>query len=95
MKSIEQLLALKKNPYYQFTPEEAAALEVFLSKKPAKKTQQKNNGKKSEKNIPATVLNKNIVKKETGEIPTVDNVVKGKSSETEAVEEIVHPDAIK
>ena len=75
MKTIEQLVELSSNPYYSLSPEEKARLDDFLSKRSEQFTQQKNNGKSSEKNIPATVLNKNIVKKETGEIPTVDNVV--------------------
>ena len=76
MKSIEQLLELSNNPYYQFSPEEKARLDAFLFKKSAQFNQQKNSDKNSEKNIPATVINKNVVKKETGKIPTVDNIVK-------------------
>jgi len=95
MKSIEQLLELRSNPYYEFTPEEKAALDDFLQPKSEQQSQTKKNGKDSEKNIPATVLNKNVVKKETGKIPTVDNVVHEKTSDAEAVEEIVHPDAVK
>lgn len=75
MKTIAQLIDLSTNPYYKFTDEEQAALDAFLSQKSAPKTYQKDNGNDSEKNIPATVINKNIVKKEIGEIPTLDNVV--------------------
>lgn len=74
MKTIEQLIELSQNQYYSLTNEEQATLDAFLFEKAAQADQQKNSGKKSEKNIPATVINKNIVKKETGEIPTVDNV---------------------
>ena len=70
MKSIEQLLELKKNPYYQFSPEEQGRLNDFLSKNSEQKTQQKDNSNDSEKNTPVTVLNKNVVHKETGVIPT-------------------------
>lgn len=95
MKDISQLLELQKNPYYQFSPEESQRLKDFLAKNSEKKTPQKKSGKNSEKNIPATVLNKNVVKKETGDIPTINNVVDKKASESEAVEEYVHPDAVK
>lgn len=122
MKSIEQLLEISKNPYYTLTNEEQARLDDFLSKKSEQKAPVKKNGKDSEKNIPATVINKNVVKKETGDIPTINNVAKkqndaledaetakavkenlgtkpqvinGRTEETEAVEEIVHPDAVK
>jgi len=95
MKTIEQLLDLKTNPYYQFTPEEEAALNAFLSRSSEEPAPQKQSGKSSEKNIPATVLNKNVVRPETGTIPTINNVVDEKTSEAEAVEEIVHPDAVK
>jgi hypothetical protein len=76
MKTIEQLIQLSNNPYYKFSPEEKSRLNDFLSKKSEQSSQHKNNGKDSEKNIPATVLNKNVPKKETGEIPTINNVAK-------------------
>lgn len=75
MKDIEQLIQLQKNPYYEFSLEEKKRLKDFLAKNSDTQTPQKKNGKDSEKNIPATVLNKNVVAKETGKIPTVDNVV--------------------
>ena len=95
MKSNEQLLELSKNPYYNMTPDEKSQLDAFLSKKSEQKTPAKNNTGSSEKNIPATVLNKNVVKKETGTFQVINNVVDDKTSESEAVEEIVHPDAVK
>lgn len=95
MKSNEQLLELSTNPYYTFSDEERTRLDDFLSKNSAQKSQTTNSSKDSEKNIPATVLNKNVVKKETGEIPTINNVVDKKTSESQAVEEAVHPDAVK
>ena len=69
MKTIEQLLELSSNQYYTMTNEEQAQLDAFLLEKSVRQAPRKNNGNKSEKNIPATVLNKNIVKKETGKIP--------------------------
>lgn len=95
MKSIEQLVELSTNPYYEFSPEEQKRLNDFLFKKSDTQAPAKKNGKNSEKNIPATVLNKNVVRPETGQIPTINNVVDEKTSESEAVEEIVHPDAVK
>lgn len=95
MKSIEQLLQLSKNPYYKFSDDEQAELDSFLSSKSEQKKSQKNSSDDSEKNIPATVLNKNVVAKEIGKIPTINNVVDEKTSESQAVEEAVHPDAVK
>lgn len=106
MKEIEQLLELKKNPYYEFSPEESKRLNDFLAKNSDTRAPRKKNGKDSEKNIPATVLNKNRVQKETGVIPVINHVVKIQKAvvdeasedidtETEAFEEIVHPDAVK
>ena len=80
MKSIEQLLELSKNSYYTLSNEEQAELDAFLAKQSEQQRQQKTSGDSSEKNIPATVLNKNIVKKEVGEIEVMEN--------------IVHPDAV-
>lgn len=74
MKTVEQLIELSKNPYYQFSPAEQKLLNDFLAKNSDTQTQAKKNGKDSEKNIPATVLNKNVVAKETGAIPTINNV---------------------
>lgn len=73
MKSIEQLLSLRENPYYQMDSEELKRLNDFLSKKSEQTDRVKANGKNSEKNIPATVINKNIVTKETGDIPTIND----------------------
>ena len=63
MKTIQQLLDLAKNPYYQFTKDEQAVLDDFLSKKQDKdsETSQKSNSKQSSKKTPVTV--RNIVKK--------------------------------
>lgn len=63
MKTIQQLLDLSKNPYYQFTDDERAVLDDFLEKKRAsdsKKSQQKSS-KESSKKTPVRV--RNIVKK--------------------------------
>ena len=70
MKSIDQLLQLQKNPYYHFLPEEQQALNDFLSKNSDGSKPQKKTTVDSETNIPATVINKNVVHKETGVIPT-------------------------
>lgn len=95
MKTIEQLIDLTRNPYYKFSAEEQAEIDAFLSQNSAQPNRAKKSTKDSEKNIPATVLNKNVVQKETGQIITINNVVDEKTSETEAVEELVHPDAVK
>lgn len=88
MKTIAQLLELKTNPYYVFSPEESKLLNDFLSTQSAQQKPTKTSSDNSEKNIPATVVNKNIVKKHTGVLETSD-------SEAKAVEEAVHPDAVK
>jgi hypothetical protein len=106
MKSIEQLLELSANQYYTFSPEEKKELDAFLAKQSEQQSQAKKNGKDSEKNIPATVLNKNVVRKNVGEIPVINNVVAIKNAEVpeisddvdvevDAFEDIVHPDAVK
>lgn len=95
MKDISQLIELSSNPYYEFSPEELKRLNDFLAKKSDTQAPAKKSGKTSEKSTPATVLNKNNVQKETGQIPTINNVVDEKTSETEAVEELAHPDAVK
>lgn len=94
MKSIEQIIELSSNPYYQFSPEEQKRLNDFLAKKSDIQAPAKKNGKNSEKNIPATVINKNRVKKETGDIPTINGLTDKKTSEAQAVQEYVHPDAV-
>lgn len=57
MKTIEQLLALSKNPHYKFTPEEEQRLNDFLFKKQerASKRSAKKSSKKSVSRIRATV----------------------------------------
>ena len=80
-KPIEQLLELSKNPYFTLSDEEQARLDAFLSKKSAQQSRQKTSGNDSERNIPATVINRNIVRKETGEIPTYENVATPDSTE--------------
>lgn len=92
MKTIEQILELTKNPYYSLTNEEQAVYEAFLSKKSGRTTPQTGNSKDSDSSTPAIV--KNIVRPEHGEIPTVDQSADDRSEETEAVEDIVHPDAV-
>jgi hypothetical protein len=68
MKSVEQLLALSKNPYYKFTNDEKVILDDFLAKKREKagKNSQSPNEKNSENDTPVRV--RNIVPK------TVDRV---------------------
>jgi len=75
MKSIEQLLELRNNPYYKLSSEEQKRLDDFLSKKSERTDRVKANGSNYEKNIPATVINKNVPKKETGDIPTINDKV--------------------
>lgn len=57
MKTIEQLLALSKNPYYKFSPEEEQELNSFLFKKQerASKRLAKKSSKRSDSNTRATV----------------------------------------
>lgn len=63
MKTVEQLLALSKNPYYKFTNDEKAVLDDFLSKKRADSStsSQKKKENSSESNTPVRV--RNIVEK--------------------------------
>lgn len=81
MKTIEQLIQLQTNPYYVFTPEERKRLDDFLAEKSGRPLPANSNGDSSEKNIPATVLNKNVVQKETGFIPTINNVAKAQDTD--------------
>lgn len=81
-KTIEQLLEISKNPYYTMTIEENKRLEDFLARNSGQQSQPKNSGEDSEKNIPATVINKNKVKKETGEIPVMENVAQATNPES-------------
>lgn len=59
MKTIEQLLALSKNPYYSFTKEERQVLNDFLAKKQEKagKSSQKHSGKNLENDTNVRVRN--------------------------------------
>ncbi len=75
-KTIEQLLQLSKNPYFELSIEERQRLNDFLSEKSGQNSPLKKSGQDSERNIPATVINKNVVKKETGGIPTINNAVR-------------------
>lgn len=93
MKSIEQIIELSSNPYYAFSPEELKRLNDFLAKKSDTQAPAKKNGKNSEKNIPATVINKNRVQKEVGAIPTINNVAE-RQEEAFATEEAIHSDAV-
>ncbi len=63
MKTIQQLLELSKNPYYQFPDDERAVLDDFLEKKRASesKKSRKKSSRRSSKKTPVTV--RNIVKK--------------------------------
>lgn len=59
MKTIEQLLALSKNPYYTFSSDEKRVLDDFLSKRrgsDSKKSQDKSSKKSSDK-TPVHVAN--------------------------------------
>lgn len=59
MKTIEQILELTKNPYYELQPDEQAVLDDFLSKKRVEdsKKSQKKNSKKSDKQTNVHVRN--------------------------------------
>lgn len=63
MKTIEQLLELTKNPYYQFTAEEMVLLNDFLDKRSVETSTSsvKKKSKSSDKNTPVRV--RNIVEK--------------------------------
>ena len=65
MITIEQLLALSKNPYYPLLPAEQEVLDNFLLNKQEEDSQksQKKSSKKSSKSTPVTV--RNIVPKVT------------------------------
>lgn len=73
MKTIEQLLALSKNPFYKFTNDEKAVLDDFLSKEKADHStslvKKKENG--SEKNTNVRV--RNIVDKTIDDVPEVNS----------------------
>lgn len=63
MKTIEQLLELSKNPFYQFMPAEKQVLDDFLSKKREKdlKNSQEKNSPNSDSSTPVIV--RNVVQK--------------------------------
>lgn len=69
MKTIAQLLQLRTNKYYKFTPEEQKVLDDFLSTQ-SEDNQLNKNSKDLETNTHAIVLSKNIVPKDVGVIPT-------------------------
>lgn len=71
MKTIEQLLALSKNPFYKFTNDEKAVLDDFLSKQKADHSTSSTKKKESssEKNTPVRV--RNIVDKTIDDVPEV------------------------
>lgn len=69
MKTIAQLLQLSKNPYYTFTDEEKEVLDAFLLTQREQLDRQGKHSSDSSKNTPAIVISRNIVPKETGEIP--------------------------
>lgn len=73
MKTIEQLLALSKNPYYTFRPEERELLDNFLSKKQEKesKSTRKKNSKRLEKSTDVRV--RNVVEKTIDDVPEIDS----------------------
>lgn len=63
MKTVEQLIALSKNPYYKMTNDEKAVLDDFLSKKRDEHStsSQKKKEQPSENDTPVRV--RNIVEK--------------------------------
>lgn len=74
MKTIEQLLELSKNPYYQFTDAERVVLDDFLANEREKDSQksQKPNSPRSGKNTPVRV--RNIVDKTIPGVTDIDTV---------------------
>lgn len=68
MKTVEQLLALSKNPYYKFTNDEKAVLDDFLSKKRADHSTSSTKAKENSSDSSTPVRVRNIVTK------TVDRV---------------------
>lgn len=95
MKDISQLLELRKNPYYQFSPEEEKAIKDFLAKNSDTQSRQKQSGKNSETSTRAIAHNKNRVQKEVGDVPVINTFTEKHSTEVAQVEESVHPDAVK
>lgn len=73
MKTIAQLLELSQNKYYTFSEEEQKVLDDFLSTQSKPQRQQPSNGSGSSSNTRATVV-KNVVGKETGVLPTADQI---------------------
>jgi hypothetical protein len=70
MKTIEQLLQLKKNPYYVFSKEEQEAIDSFLLAQSELPKPQVSSSTSSSKHTPAIVVSKNKMVKVIGEIPT-------------------------
>lgn len=63
MKTIQQLLELSKNPYYQFLPDEQAVLDDFLLKQKEKDSQTSQEKSSTESSEKTRVTVRNIVKK--------------------------------
>lgn len=84
MKTIQQLLELAKNPYYQFLPDEKEVLDNFLLSQQAEDSQssQKQNSTESSKKTRVTV--RNVVKKTIPYPDEVDNDALDTSEDSEA-----------
>lgn len=63
MKTIQQLLELSKNPFYNFTPEEQGRLDDFLVKEQAKTSKSSAKKKSTKSAEKKDVVVRNIVKK--------------------------------
>lgn len=73
MKTIQQLLELSKNPYYQFLPDEQAVLDDFLLKQKEKDSQSSQEKSSTESSEKTRVTVRNIVKKTLPVAPESDD----------------------
>jgi hypothetical protein len=85
-KTIEQLLELKNNPYYHLSIDEQRELDAFLSNNSEQEMYPRINSRDSSNKTPAIVLNKNLVKKEIGLIPQLENDNTFNSEDTTTVD---------
>ena len=73
MKTIQQLLELSKNPYYQFLPDEKEVLDDFLLKQKEKYSQTSQEKSSTESSEKTRVTVRNIVKKTLPVAPESDD----------------------
>jgi len=82
LKTIEQLLALSKNPYYTFTQEERVVLDDFLLKKSAKDSEKLPRGSLPNSGDDTRVHVRNVIPKT---IPHVREAPEGLEAPSEAL----------